>query len=93
MSFRNERGSLSNTAERFLSDASMVANVALRLNNQSICTALHALEIAANIAQLRCDSVQVVVGQTRSMLKWAPVWRLDDSRANTAPEFRVQAIR
>ena len=53
MSFRDERESSSNTAESSLSDASMVANVALGLNHLSFCTAFQALEMEANIAQRR----------------------------------------
>ena len=45
----------------------------------------------ADVAQRLCGSLQVDINQTRRLLGWAPVVRLDDALADTARQFLARA--
>ena len=47
----------------------------------------------ADFAQRLCGSLQVDINQTRRLLGWAPVIRLDDALADTARQFLARADR
>ena len=45
----------------------------------------------ADFAQRLCGSLQVDISQTRRLLGWAPVVRLEDALADTARHFLARA--